>query len=58
MAARGYDSTGVIVHPTKTTTYTLMVQNGGIHNNGEGGFAENRVTATLCVPMAGSTGFP
>ena len=58
MTASGYDLTGVVVHPVQTTTYTLMVQNGGIHDDGAGWFAPNRVTATVCVPVSGSTGCP
>ena len=58
MAASGYDSAGVVVHPTRTTSYTLMVQNGGIHDDGAGWFAANRVTATVCVPVSGSTACP
>ena len=58
MAASGYDTTGVVVHPQRTTTYTLMVQNGGVHDNGAGWPAGNRVTATVCVAVSGSTACP
>ena len=58
MDASGYDATGVVVHPQKTTTYTLMVQNGGIHSDGAGWFTFNRVTATVCVPVSGSADCP